>query len=77
MLRNTETKHTFPFLSPFSSVFPVKALQKVRIMLRMKLLENGIPLVAFLCRDCFQGDIGQFILRFCKVKELEEEELLS
>lgn len=67
MLRNKETMHIFLFLSPFSSVFPMKALHKVRIMLRMKLLlENGIALVAFLHRDCFQGDIGQFILRFCK-----------
>lgn len=57
----------------------MKVLHKVRIMLRMKfLLESRIAPVAFLHRDCFQGDIGlNLFLDFAEVKELEEEELLS
>lgn len=59
----------------------MKVLQKARIMLRIKsLLESRIASVAFLHRDCFQGTVSiglNLFFDFAKVKELEEEELLS
>lgn len=70
MLGNARNHAHVPISFPICLRFPMKILQKARIMLRMKsLLESRIASVAFLHRDCFQGDIGlNLFFDFAKVR---------